>query len=950
MSDIEERLIRLSMDDSDLQRNAKTSLATLKKLDEALTFKEASRSAKNIQTAVNSVDFSILQKKLDDVENSIKKAFSVKNIIKASGIATVTSAITKDFMGMVGKLNPITGSFNLIKSTLNQIEKGGWTRATNIDQAKFKIEGLGIAFEKVQQQISFGVKNTAYGFDQAARAASQLVASGVKYSESFDLNKAMEDASATDELSRALRGLSGVASMTGGNYDLLADIFVDAAAAGKVTADTFNRLTWQGLNAKQTLKEALNVSSEELDKMARKGQISFQTFADAMDKAYGAQAAKSNETFEGSLANMKAAISRIGAEFATPIRQAGTALFNTVRVRLGQLEGILSKSSLYKNFTRIIERGVSVINKVINGIPIDFLSKIVDAAGEAIGAVGGLIDKVDDLFVMLGIYDKKAIDNAEDTAEAVEQVVYSEEHILEMANKVLRGDYGNGEERRKALEAEGEYYELIQNKVNELEGSTFRYAIDESRLTKATEKKTDAVKKEVEETEALKKARKELSDLREQGLYEDPNRKRTKAEEIAYQKAVEAAEKKVAEEEQKAIKAEQKRSDARERLTYESTNGITKRTKAERIAAGETFKMQRRELTLAEKAKKAQEAVTKTIGKLGTKVAQTGKKITSKSNMEKITIIADNAKSIFYSFLTGAANGVGFVGEKLLDAFTWIYEKLLDIGTFITGIPSALGAWLDKIGAIDKIKGIGKSILTTATSAGSKAVTLIGSLGEKAKTAFGEAKERAKGFWEEFKETEGYARLQDSLDKIKAKFTEIKDWAVSKFNELKDIVSGKIEELIGTSIEFPEFNAENFASAVSEKIIWLLDNLKEIKETVSGFFTDPVGTGKNILADIQDFLSNISFQNAVEWASEQLPKLKDALFELISLFTGTTLSAAEMDGVTETVGEAAEELNNYETYIKPIVDKLLLVFDDLKAIAESELPGIWDSIKVSLVH
>ena len=43
--------------------------------------------------------------------------------------------------------------------------------------------------------------------------------------------------------------------------------------------------------------------------------------------------------------------------------------------------------------------------------------------------------------------------------------------VEEVAKKVIAGDYGNGEERKKKLEAEGYSYSEVQNKVNELLGA-----------------------------------------------------------------------------------------------------------------------------------------------------------------------------------------------------------------------------------------------------------------------------------------------------------------------------------------------------------------------------------------------------------------------------------------------------------------------------------------------
>ena len=49
--------------------------------------------------------------------------------------------------------------------------------------------------------------------------------------------------------------------------------------------------------------------------MTSKGKIDFATFAAAMDDAFGEHAKEANATFTGSMSNMRAALSRIGAGY-----------------------------------------------------------------------------------------------------------------------------------------------------------------------------------------------------------------------------------------------------------------------------------------------------------------------------------------------------------------------------------------------------------------------------------------------------------------------------------------------------------------------------------------------------------------------------------------------------------------------------------------------------------
>src|SRR5699024_7057614 len=71
--------------------------------------------------------------------------------------------------------------------------------------------------------------------------------------------------------------------------------------------------------------------------MVSKGKVQFSDFAEAMDEAFGAQAAKSNETFTGALSNLKAALGRIGADVATPYLENMRDIFNSLRVSVNEV-------------------------------------------------------------------------------------------------------------------------------------------------------------------------------------------------------------------------------------------------------------------------------------------------------------------------------------------------------------------------------------------------------------------------------------------------------------------------------------------------------------------------------------------------------------------------------------------------------------------------------------
>lgn len=216
----------------------------------------------------------------------------------------------------------IDAGAKIVNFVMDPLFEGGKKRALNIEQARFQFEGLGMDVEASMQSALDAVRGTAYGLDEAAVVAAQFGASGMQ---------------AGDDMTASLRGIAGVAAMSGSSFSDIGNVFTKVAGQGRLMGDDLNRLGTRGVNAAATLAEYfretgkdINATEESIRKMVTKGEIDFQTFADAMSNAFGEHATKANETYTGSLANMRAAISRIGASFATVNFERQRVIFNAL--------------------------------------------------------------------------------------------------------------------------------------------------------------------------------------------------------------------------------------------------------------------------------------------------------------------------------------------------------------------------------------------------------------------------------------------------------------------------------------------------------------------------------------------------------------------------------------------------------------------------------------------
>lgn len=241
----------------------------------------------------------------------------------------------------------IDSGIKLAKFVMDPLFEGGKRRALNLEQANFQLMGIlkdAGAVEAVMENVSYAVDGTAYGLDAAAVAAAQFAASGMK---------------AGDDMANALRGISGVAAMAGSSYEDVSSIFTKVAGQGRLMGDDLNRLAARGVNAAATLVEyfqktgkAANVTEADIREMVSKGQIDFATFSDAMNMAFGEHATKANETYTGSLSNLRAALARVSAPVFTMEHEKMRRIFNALRPAVNAFQKALEP--LYRIYERYV--------------------------------------------------------------------------------------------------------------------------------------------------------------------------------------------------------------------------------------------------------------------------------------------------------------------------------------------------------------------------------------------------------------------------------------------------------------------------------------------------------------------------------------------------------------------------------------------------------------------
>lgn len=287
------KVVQMKFDNSQFRAGVEDTIKQLDNLDKSLQLQGASNGLDSVTKASKQAS-----KGMESMADSVQTVQVAFNYLEVAGI-TAMVRLTNAALSYGKKI-----ANNLWSKSIGQVIEGGKRRSQNISNAKFQLEGLGVAWDDIVDDINYGVKDTAYGLDEAATAASQLVASQVQLG---------------DEMQHALRGISGTAAMTNSSFSEIANIWTTVASNGKLMTMQLRQLSARGLNASAVLAKAMNTTEAAVNEMVTRGEIDFKRFSTAMDEAFGEHAKEANKTFQGALSNMNAALSRIGQKFADPV-------------------------------------------------------------------------------------------------------------------------------------------------------------------------------------------------------------------------------------------------------------------------------------------------------------------------------------------------------------------------------------------------------------------------------------------------------------------------------------------------------------------------------------------------------------------------------------------------------------------------------------------------------
>lgn len=232
-----------------------------------------------------------------------------------SGFEKQVSAVNKLLKtGMVVAATAATAAVGGLSFALTK----GFGRLQDIENAEFKLKGLGHTAESVEQIMSdalTAVKGTAFGLGEAATIAASAVAAGVKPGQ---------------ELAKYLTLTADAAAIAGTPLNEMGAILNKVTTANRAYTMELTQLADRGIPIFQALAEVAGVSAAEVRDLASDGAIDAAMLAQALENILGGAAQKMGGSLQGAFANTIAAIGRMGANLMKDVYPRFGEFFNAL--------------------------------------------------------------------------------------------------------------------------------------------------------------------------------------------------------------------------------------------------------------------------------------------------------------------------------------------------------------------------------------------------------------------------------------------------------------------------------------------------------------------------------------------------------------------------------------------------------------------------------------------
>ncbi len=511
---IDQRVAELRFDNSHFEKNVSTTMSTLDKLKEKLHLTGASKGLEDVGSAAKKIDMSGLANGVE----TVKTKFSALEVMGVTALANITNSAVNAGKRIVKSLtiDPVTTGWNeyelkmgsiqtIMASTgesletvnqylneLNEYSDKTIYSFSDMTQNIGKFTNAGVKLEDAVMAIK-GISNEAAvsgaNANEASRAmynfAQALSAGYVKLIDWKSIENAnMATVEFKEQLIEAAVAAGTLEKQADGMYKVLTTNAQGSTMGGTISATKmFNdSLNYQWMTTEvlvNTLKDYADETTE-IGKKATQAATEVKTFSQMMDALKESAQSGWAQTWEIIFGDFEE-----GKTLWTNINNVVGGFIDKMSDARNALATNIFGNSWDKLILKIKKAGLSAK---------DFEEAVKSMGGkhvkDMIKQYGSLSKAVDAGRISTSLIHKafkKFVGVEEDVSEATDDVTMSVEELNEIVKKVMRGDFANGETRVKKLTEAGYDWATVQNRVNELMGSSVRHisSLTEEQLANA---------------------------------------------------------------------------------------------------------------------------------------------------------------------------------------------------------------------------------------------------------------------------------------------------------------------------------------------------------------------------------------------------------------------------------------------------------------------------------
>lgn len=504
---VDERVVSMQFDNKQFEANVATTMSSVDKLKEKLKFTDAAKGFNNIGNAAKNVNMTGLSSAVEQVHSR----FSALEVMGVTALANITNSAVNAGKRMLAALtiDPIKTGFSEYETQLNSVQ----TILANTSSKGTTLEDVNTALDELNHYAD----KTIYNFTEMTRNIGTFTAAGVELDTAVSAiqgiaNLAAVSGSTSQQASTAMYQLSQ--ALASGTVKLMDwNSVVNAGMGGEVFQNALKetaRLHGVAIDEmiekegsfRETLKngwltsDILTSTLEKFTLSAEEGTEEWEKLKKSlMEKGYTEDQAKEIIKLGNTATDAATKVKTFTQLFDTLKESAQSGWAQTWELIFGDFEEAKEFfSGLSKTLGGFVEGMSNFRNKILGDALTSKWGRFTEKINEAGLTTERFTEKLrevaksknislDDLIKEYGSLQeviksgkistdliietlKKFIGVENDASEATGEVVTKLEDMQEIVRKVVRGEFGNGEERVKKLTEAGYEYAKVQEMVN----------------------------------------------------------------------------------------------------------------------------------------------------------------------------------------------------------------------------------------------------------------------------------------------------------------------------------------------------------------------------------------------------------------------------------------------------------------------------------------------------